>query len=573
MTRPPAFVSAGHPEAARIAAEVLERGGNAVDAGIAATIALCVLHSEQVQLGGVAPMLVRMARDGRTLAIEGAGRWPAAADRRQFEAAHRGRIPHGVLRTVVPAAPGAWVAALRRFGTRGFAELATPALQLAQAGFAAHEDLVACTTHFERYYRRYDENMRIWLPRGRPLEFGERFVQPDLANTLASMIEADRGAAARAGRDAGLMAVHDLFYRGSIAERMVAHVQSLGGWLGPHDLAQHRTPVVEATAAGIRSGTLYTCGFWTQGPALAQALQILEHANAASTDPAGVAFAHLVVEALQLALADREAYYGDEDFVTVPRDRLLSRDYAAARARRIDASATFDGLPPAGAMELPAMAVTRSPAAAAAGPSPTSVDTSIVAVIDADANAFTATPSDPSFDAPAVPGLGFVVSTRGSQSFVDGAHAAVLAPGKRPRVSACPMLYRAGDGRLIVGGGPGADFQLQAMAQVLARHLMHGIDLDAAVRAPRVFTQSAPASSDPHLAFPRGVLVEDGAPPDWLDGLAHRGHRAVPARMHGSTQPSICLVASDGENGESVGDPRRAGGQRIVAGVAPRAGR
>lgn len=134
-----ALVSAGHPEAARIAADVLDAGGNAVDAGVAATIALCVLHSEQVQLGGVAPMLVRMARDGETLAIEGAGRWPAATERARFETEHGGRIPHGVLRSVVPAAPAAWLTALRRFGTMGFTELASPALALATAGFACRD--------------------------------------------------------------------------------------------------------------------------------------------------------------------------------------------------------------------------------------------------------------------------------------------------------------------------------------------------------------------------------------------------------------------------------------------------
>jgi gamma-glutamyltranspeptidase len=133
------------------------------------------------------------------------------------------------------------------------------------------------------------------------------------------------------------------------------------------------------------------------------------------------------------------------------------------------------------------------------------------------------------------------------------------------------MLFEGADGRLVLGGGPGGDFQLQAMAQVLARHLLCGEALDAAVRAPRVFTQGAPASADPHLAFPGRVLVEDGAPPDWLEGLARRGHKAVADRLHGSTRPSICLVAIDGERGAAVGDPRRAGGQRVVVGAEPQA--
>ncbi len=569
MKRLRAFVSAGHADAARIAADVLESGGNAVDAGVAATIALCVLHSEQVQIGGVAPMLVRMARDGATHAIEGAGRWPAATDRGHFERAHRGRIPHGILRSVVPAAPDAWITALQRFGTRGFAELAGPAMALAADGFAVHDDLVACTAQFERHYRRYPENTRIWLPRGALPRPGEWFRQPELAATLTRLIDADRSAAARAGREAGLAAVGELFYRGAIAEAMVRHVESLGGWLAHPDLARHRTPVRPATAAAVAGGKLHTCGFWSQGPALSQALQILEEAGAGVADPAEPAFAHLVIEALKLALADREAYYGDADFIAVPGERLLARSYAAERAARIDADVATAALPAAGDGAEPAASPPgpRSPASARGA----SVDTSVVAVIDADGNAFAATPSDSSFDAPAVPGLGFVISTRGAQSYVDPARPAVLGPGRRPRVSACPMLFEGADGRLIAGGGPGGDFQLQAMAQVLARHLLHGRGLDEAVRAPRVFTHSAPASSEPHLAFPGHVLVEDGAPAGVLEGLLQRGHKAVHDRLHGSARPSVCLVtaSADGTRGESIGDPRRAGGTCEVAIAAP----
>ncbi len=565
MTRRPALVSAGHAEAARIAAAVLDVGGNAVDAGVAASIALCVLHSEQVQLGGVAPMLVRMAHDGKTHAIEGAGRWPAATDAGHFEREHRGRIPHGILRSVVPAAPDAWITALRRFGTKGFAELAEPAAALAADGFAVHDDLVSCTTQFERYYRRYAENTRIWLPRGEPLRLGDWFRQPDLAATLTRLIDADRSAAARDGRDAGLAAVGDLFYRGAIADAMVRHVEALGGWLAHRDLAQHHTPVVPATAAAVCGGTLHTCGFWSQGSALSQALQILEQAGVDAIDPASPDFAHRVIEALKLALADREAFYGDAVVVALTRERLLARGHAAERAARIDAGLATPGLPAAGgAAHVPASPdESRSQRGAHdAG----SVDTSVVAVIDADGNVFAATPSDASFDAPAVPGLGFVISTRGAQSFVEPAHPAALGPGRRPRVSAGPVLFEGADGRLIAGGGPGGDFQLQAMVQVLARHLLHGSALVEAVGAPRVFTQSAPASSEPHLAFPGRVLVEDGAPAGVFDGLTQRGHKPVHDQLHGSARPSICLVArsADGARGESIVDPRRAGGAREV---------
>ncbi|MEO8081510.1 MAG: gamma-glutamyltransferase [Caldimonas sp.] len=564
-------ISAGHDQAAAIAADMLSAGGNAVDAGVAATIALTVLHSEQVQLGGVAPMLVRMTNDRQTCSIEGAGRWPAEIDRERLEQAYRGRIPHGVVRTVVPAAPGAWIEALVRFGTMGFAELAEPARELAATGFAVHEDLVSSTTQFERYYRAYAENTRIWLPHDRPLLLGEQFKQPDLASTLGRLIDADRSAALGGGRIAGLQAVLDLFYRGQMADEMVQHVQGLGGWLSRRDLAMHHTPVVAATAARVFGGTLYSCGFWSQGPALSQALQILEHYGPLPADSSSPEFLHLVIEALNLALADREAHYGDEDFVAVPWQRLLSPEHARRQAQLIHGDRTLASQQAA----VRTSARLQTPAAESSSDSAgaISLDTSVVAVIDAEGNVFACTPSDPSMDAPAVPGLGFVISTRGAQSFVHADHPSVLAPGKRPRVTACPMIFESAQGSHIAGGGPGGDFQLQAMAQVLAQRLVNGVSLREAVRAPRVYTQSAPASSEPHLCFPGRVLVESSASPAVFDGLTRFGHRTVHDQLRGNARPSICLVASsaDGTDREAVDDPRRTMGVRIVPASMDRA--
>ena len=556
-------ISAGHDKAAAIAADVLSAGGNAVDAGVAASIALTVLHSEQVQLGGVAPMLVRMAKDRATFAIEGAGRWPADTDRVHFEQAHRGRIPHGIMRTVVPAAPGAWISALMRFGTMGFAELAEPARGLAATGFAVHEDLVSSTTQFERFYRAYVENVRIWLPQDRPLQLGEQFKQTDLSNTLDRLINADRVGALEGGRIAGLQAVSDLFYRGEMADQMVRHVRGHGGWLSHRDLAIHRTPVVAATAAPVFGGTLFTCGFWSQGPALSQALKILEQYGPLPADSSSPEFLHLVIEALNLALADREAHYGDEDFVAVPRQRLLSAEHAQAQAQLIcgDRALAWKRGPGMSARLQTSAADLSSDNAGSM-----SLDTSVVAVIDADGNVFACTPSDTSIDAPAVPGLGFVISTRGAQSYVQPEHPSVLAPGKRPRVTACPMLFESADGSHIAGGGPGGDFQLQAMAQVLARHVINGLPLQEAIDAPRVFTQSAPASGEPHLLFPGRVLVENSASASVFDGLAQLGHRTVRDHLQRSARPSICLVASsaDGTARDALADPRRAAGVRTV---------
>ena len=542
-------ISVGHDAAAEIALDVLKAGGNAVDAGVAASIALCVLHSEQVQLGGVAPMLVRMAGDDTVHCVEGAGRWPANADRELFERNHRGRIPKGVLRTVVPAAPDAWLTALSQFGTMRFAELAEPVWRLAKDGFPAHDDLVSCSAQFERDYRKFLGNAAIWLPNDRPIEKGEQFTQPDLARTIAALIDADRSAS---GREEGLHAVRSVFYEGDIAKAMVRHVANNGGWLQASDLATHQTPVVRATQATVVGGTLHTCGAWSQGPALTQALQILEQSDAGGLDPDSVEFMHRALEALKLAFADRDAFYGDPDFVDTPLSTLLSVDHARKRAARISPNLAIEGVP---GVENRSVEKT--------------LDTSVVSIVDSTGNVFVATPSDTSFDAPVVPGLGFVISTRGAQSRVEPDHPAVLQPGKRPRVSACPFLFEAADGRLIAGGGPGADLQLQASAQVLARHLLCGEPLEVAIAAPRAFTQSAPGSTAPHLCFPGKVTVEEDAPEGWIDALNALGHKAVSGSATGIGRPSMCVVATeaDGSARSAYGDPRRESGQRIeVAG-------
>ncbi|MEH6548241.1 MAG: gamma-glutamyltransferase, partial [Sneathiella sp.] len=494
----PFAVSAGHKTATEIAANVLSDGGNAIDAGVAATIALTVLNSEQVQFGGVSPILVHIAVNGQTYSIEGAGRWPKATNRTLFEQKYRGRIPQGILRTVTPAGPDAWLTALKNYGTMSFEDLATPAWKLARDGFPAHQDLVDCTTQFERYYRRYEENTKIWLPNDQPVQLGQNFIQANLAKTLGAMIDADRSARSKNGRSAGLEAVRDLFYVGEIADKMIDHISHHDGLMTHADLSSHTTPIVPATSASVFGGTAYTCGFWSQGPALSQTLQILEQFFLNNPTDLATSSHHIILEAVKLAMADRDAYYGDPDFVEAPYDQLLSPKYAEKRAREICANTAFDGLPAAGIFQ--GFDKSRYSIPQDKTDQAISLDTSIAIVADKHGNIFASTPSDSSFDAPAVPNLGFVMSTRGGQSYVSAGHPACLSPGKRPRVSACPFIFRTREGQFIVGGGPGADLQLQTAVQVMAHHLVFDQPLIDSVSTHRVFTHSAPASTEPHLS-------------------------------------------------------------------------
>ena len=547
-------VSAGHPEAARIAASVLEDGGNAVDAGVAACIALSVLQSEQVQFGGISPIIIKWAGQTAVRVFDGVGRWPAATRPEVFREKYRGRIPVGAARTVVPGAVGAWLTALKQFGTMRFCRLAEPAAKLANDGFPAQRELVDAVGATTRGLRKYPENTRIWMPNGKVPELGDLITYPKLARTIGRMIDSDRRAS---DRESGLESVYNLFYRGEIAGEMVSHVVREGGWLAAEDLATHTTTIEDATPARISSGTLFTCGPWSQGPALSQALMILERSTHGISVEDESAFLHHVLEALKLALADREAFYGDPDFSDIPMGRLLRDSYALSRARLIDDETAHPALPPPGLPGISGPATQER----TVDNGEVSLDTSVAVVVDTEGNVFAATPSDAANDGPVVPGLGFVVSTRGHQSFVEPGHPAVAAPGRRPRVTACPMLFVLDNGRVIAGGGPGGDYQLQAMTQVLARHFFRGETLEDAIAAPRVFTQSAPSSSSPHLLFPGRVSVEDEVPEDAFEDLVRRGHKAVRTPAAGLGKASLCLVSAYEGTFHAPADPRRESGQ------------
>jgi len=340
---------------------------------------------------------------------------------------------------------------------------------------------------------------------------------------------------------------------------MLRHVADEGGWIEADDLAAHRCRVEEPVTAHVLGGTLFTCGPWSQGPALALALRIHAAWRTRHGRQDETADLHALTCALDLALADREAWFGDPDFVQVPLAALLSDEQVARRAALIDPDRAFGQLPPASAAGL------SSPGSwpGSADSDHATCDTSVAAVVDGAGNVFAATPSDGAADGPVVPGLGFVISTRGCQSYCEAGHPAAAAPGRRPRVTACPMLHIGQDGRILAGGGPGSDRQLQAMAQVMLRHLGRGEPLERAVAAPRVFSQSAPASTSPHFVAPGRLQVEEDFDPSALAALAARGHKIVPVARTGVNTASVCLVATGPAGLEATGDPRHASGQII----------
>ena len=552
------MIVAGHYLATEAGHAVLEAGGNAVDAAVAAGIALGVVHSDQVNVAGVAPMIVHMAASGETVTIAGLGGWPAAARLETFERDHGGTIPLGLLRTVVPAAPDAWITALERFGTMAFGDVAGAAIRYAREGFTMHPVMAEYIARYADNYRRWPENAAIYLPGGRPPREGELFVQTDLAASLQFMADEERAAAPR-GRAAGLAAARDAFYRGDLAQKIVAYHRDNGGLLTAEDLARYRSPIEPPVGVTFRGLEVVSCGAWCQGPVLLQMLALLEGEDLLALGHNRPAYVHRVTEAMKLCFADRDRYYGDPRFVSVPLDALLSPEYAAARRRLIRDDQAWPGMPPAGELAGAGPHAPAAPATAGAVPSLPG-DTSYVCAVDRHGNVCSATPSDVSWESPVIPGTGFCPSSRGSQSWAVRGHPAALAPGKRPRLTPNPALAIRRGKMLMPFGAPGGDLQPQGMLQVFLNHVVFGMPIQEAVEAPRFVTHSFPGSFEPHPFYAGRLDLERGLGAATGEALAALGHRVEWASDLSLKTAGVCAIVADRERGILWGgaDPRRA---------------
>jgi gamma-glutamyltranspeptidase/glutathione hydrolase len=552
---------AGHYAAAHAAFVVLEAGGNATDAGVAAGIALEVLQPDIVSVAGVAPIMLYDAASEQITTISGLGWWPKAADPEYFRREHDGRIPDGLRRTVVPAAPDAWITALERFGTMSFGDVAAAAIRFARDGFPMYPLLADMIALHESDYARWSSNAAIYLPDGRPPRAGELFFQADLAATLGFMVEEER--AHQAGsRAAGLAAARDAFYKGDIAATIAKFHHENDGWLTLADMNDFRVAIEPAVRTRFANWEVYTCGPWCQGPALIQALNLLDPTELTRLGHNSTDYVHVVVEAIKLAFADRERWYGDPRFVEVPIERLISTEYATARRGLIRPGQAWPEMPPAGdpytgAAELRSSAEHLTGSRAV--PHAVARDTSYVCVVDRWGNAFSATPSDVSFDAPVIPGTGLSVSTRGSQSWTDPAHASCLAPGKRPRLTPNPAIALRRGEAVMPFGTPGGDVQIQAMLQLFLNQVLFGMDPQVAAEAPRFASYSFPDSFEPHDYFPGRLQIEGRFDPKLGDALMSYGHKVEWWPAQTWRAGSVCSIRADRRSGLLVGgaDPRR----------------
>ncbi|MDB5810066.1 MAG: Gamma-glutamyltransferase [Betaproteobacteria bacterium] len=551
-------IAAGHYLAAHAGFKILEAGGNAVDAGVAAGIAMGVLQTDKVSFGGVAPLIVYLAKKKEIHCIDGLGVWPKAVTPDFFQKFHGGKIPPNELRSVVPAAPDSWITALERFGTMTFGEVASAAIRFASEGFPMYPLMSEFITKNQSSYERYPASKKIFLPKGKPPQPGEMFVQADLGRTLQYMADVEK-ANKRKGRRLALRAARDAFYKGDIAAAIVKHHQKVGGLMRMEDFAEFSIkfePTVKAKFNGVE---VHACGPWSQGPVLPMALNILKNDNLQALGHNSPEYIHVVTEALKLAFADRHQHFGDPNFVKVPIKGLMSDKYAVHRRGMIAADRASPGMPfagnPATLEDLPHRWMTPAQSEEAPGPG----DTTYTCCIDRHGNAFSATPSDGSNNSPVIPGVGLVCSGRGTQSWSDPTHPCSVAPGKRPRLTPSPALAFKNGKVLMPFGTPGGDVQPQSMLQVFLNVNVFGMDAQDAIEAPRFANYSFPGSFEPHAYYPGRLYLEGRIPAAAGEVLKQLGHKVHWWDDYTWLAGAPCTIVVDQKTGILHGgaDPRR----------------
>ncbi|MGQ0569798.1 MAG: gamma-glutamyltransferase family protein [Armatimonadota bacterium] len=535
-------VSSGHYLASLAGMRMYERGGNAVDAGVAAAFAQTVLEFQSCGFGGEIPILMYSAASEDIAAINGNMRAPAGASIEWFRQRHIDLIPSdGFLPAGVCAAPDALITALDRYGTLTLKDVLAPAIALAADGFPIYEGMrSAIVRNEERFRREWPTSAALFLPEGRVPALGDTWRNRDLARTFERLVEAE-DRARPLGRSASLRAARDRFYQGDIAQEIVAFQQETvirdangvesGGLLTIEDFAQFETRVERPLSVNYRGYDVYKCGPWSQGPVFLQQLNLLEGFDLGTLGHNSADYVHTVIEVAKLAFADRERYYGDPEFVAVPLNGLLSKAYAAARRELIDPRRASLELRPGnpypfeGSGHTPDL--TRVTGRAWVG------GTTGTRAIDGRGNMYSGTPSGGWFhSSPVIPGLGFCLGTRGQMFWLgDSDHPAALRPRKRPRTTLSPSLVMKGNRPCMVFGTPGGDQQDQWTLQFFLSVVDFRMNVQDAVEAAGFHTNHFPSSFYPRDAHPGEVVVETRVGEGVLDELRARGHSVVPAPL------------------------------------------
>ncbi len=557
-------VAAGHYLAAAVGARILGDGGNAIDAGVAAGFVLSLVKPHHNGMGGEVPILIstnRTRQEGTdVIAISGQGRAPRAANIEWFRSRGYDAIPgDGLLPATVPAAFGAWATALLVYGTFDLASVLGPAIELAEEGFVVDPVLGRYFVEsWPRFESEWTSSLECYGLGGYPPNAGDRLRQPAWARTFKYLVDVSIRERRR-GREASIASAIAAFYRGDVAEQLVAFQRSTdvldatgarnSGLLTLDDFVDHQTVIEPAIKFNYHGVDVFKCGPWTQGPVLLQQLSLLQGFVLEEMAHNSSEYIHLVTEVAKLAFADRDDYYGDPRFVDVPLDRLLSEEYAVTRRRMIDPDSVMPVTPAphrsiSGGDEAPGVRTDHHG------------DTTHLDVVDRYGNMISATPSGGWFQAsPVISGVGFPLGTRGQQFSLEPDHPNSLAPGKRPRVTLTPSIAFRDRLPWMAFGTPGGDYQDQWSLQFLLNMLHFDMGLQEAIDAPTFHTDHLRSSFFPHQFLRNQLVVESRIEDAVRAALGRLGHQVIVAEPWANGQVTAVALRPDG-GVEGAASPR-----------------
>ena len=563
-------ISAGSDYATDAGMRAYYAGGNAVDAGVSAMFAASVTEYSHFGFGGEAPILIRTA-DGKVHAIAGVGTMPKSATA-QFFRDHKlqpgeitaplekggltGMVPvAGILAALVPGMVDAALVALREYGTRSFSDEVAPAIELAD-GAAIDEMRSNTIAGSAPFFDLWPTSKEHFLPNGRVPRTGEIFHQPDLARTLRAMVAAEHQALAKGkSRTASIDAVRDYFYRGEIARKIDAFSRANNGLLRYEDMAAFHLEPEEAVSTNFQGYQVYKPGFWSQGPTMIEALNILNPMDLAGMKLNSALYIHTLVEALKLAYADRDTYYGDPRFNKIPTEQLLSSAYADERRKLIGPTASlafrpgkFEGRAAQHPSESESASLHISDALMAK-------DTTCVDAIDKNGITFSATPSGAWLPSVIAGDTGIPLTERAQSFLLVRGHPNELAGGKRPRVTLSPTLVTKDGKAFLALSTPGGDNQEQSLIQVLLNVLEFKMNAEAALEAPRFQTRHLVSSFDNHAMNPGDLLLDERTTPQVMGELGEKKHLLGTRSRWSSGAAPVMVRVTPGGVLEAGADP------------------
>jgi len=540
-------VASTHWIATAVGMATLEKGGNAFDSAVATAFTLQVVEPHLNGPGGDVPVIVYDVRRDKPEVICGQGPAPAGATIAHYRREGLDLVPGtGLLAACVPGTFETWMLLLRDYGTLSLREVLSPAIGYAQNGYPLVERASATIAMVAELFRKdWPTSAAVYLPDGAVPPTGTLFTNKTLAATYIRILK--EAESAGGDRVAQIEGARKSWSQGFVAEaidrfcRTQEIMDTSGtrhrGVLVAHDMARWAPRIEAPLTYDYRRYTVCKTGPWGQGPVMLQQLALLKGFDLDGLDPLEPDFIHLQVECAKLAYADREAFYGDPDFIEVPTATLLSDAYNAERRKLIHHTASLELRP--GSIEGYGAVVklfrenATSAAAGAAGAGEPTVgriggtrgDTVHFDIVDEAGNMVSATPSGGWLQSsPVIPELGFCLGTRAQMFWLEEGHPAALAPGKRPRTTLTPTLALRDGAPYLACGTPGGDQQDQWITQLFLRHVHADVNLQEAIDAPAWHSEHFPSSFWPRTARPGVLVLEGRVPRETVAELKRRGH-------------------------------------------------